>query len=158
MPRMAANIIAQTLRSRKPPRRSAAMWLRAAALLISCVVLQSAPARADLLVPMDLEQTNHLKAYGLAYHALEGGSNVRWLLNYRGGSFLLPDGEGYEREARALGVGDTTGTVLAGRRTYKRGEPDNGKHSFSQPAAESSIRVDGKDIGGFLRTDRRTRT
>ncbi|HER43651.1 MAG TPA: asparagine synthetase B, partial [Candidatus Eisenbacteria bacterium] len=42
---------------------------------------------------MDLEQTNHLKAYGLAYRVIEGGSNVRWLLNYRGGSFLLPDGE-----------------------------------------------------------------
>jgi hypothetical protein len=84
--------------------RSGGRRLGAAALLISCIALHSSSALADLLVPMDLEQTNHLKAYGLAYHALEGGSNVRWLLNYRGGSFLLPDGADYEREARAIGV------------------------------------------------------
>ena len=70
------------------------------ALLCVCV-----PAvRAELLVPMDLEQTNHLKAYGLAYQVLEEGANVRWLLNFRGGSFLLPEGADCEREARALGV------------------------------------------------------
>jgi hypothetical protein len=76
-------------------------------ILLSILVILSlaAPsARADLLVPMDLEQTNHLKAYGLAFHALEEGSKVRWLLNFRGGSFLLPDGADYEREARALGI------------------------------------------------------
>ena len=78
--------------------------LRLIPALLSLVSLTAAPARAELLVPMDLEQTNHLKTYGLAFHALEGGSNVRRLLNYRGGSFLLPDGADYEREARAMGV------------------------------------------------------
>jgi hypothetical protein len=72
--------------------------------LLGLLSILAAPLRAELLVPMDLEQTNHLKAYGLAYQAIAGGSNIRWLLNYRGGSFLLPDGEEYEREARALGV------------------------------------------------------
>ncbi|MHB9029404.1 MAG: asparagine synthetase B [Candidatus Latescibacterota bacterium] len=42
-----------------------------------------------MFIPMDFRQTDHLKAYGVAYHALEKGSNVEWLLNYRGGSFLL---------------------------------------------------------------------
>jgi len=42
-----------------------------------------------LLIPMDFAQTDHLKAYGLAYYALENGENVEWLLNYRGGSFLM---------------------------------------------------------------------
>jgi len=88
-----------------PRARAGRRILRAAALLMPCLCIHAAPALAELLVPMDLDQTNHLKAYGLAYHALEGGANVRWLLNYRGGSFLLPDGAEYEREARALGVG-----------------------------------------------------
>ena len=53
------------------------------------------PAFAEkMLIPMDFKQADHLKAYGVAYHALEGGRNVEWLLNYRGGSFLLDrDGE-----------------------------------------------------------------
>jgi hypothetical protein len=41
-----------------------------------------------ILIPMDLSQTDHLKAYGVAYRALEQGQNVEWLLNYRGGSFM----------------------------------------------------------------------
>jgi hypothetical protein len=44
-----------------------------------------------VLVPMDDEQQNHLKAYGLTYSALHDGVRGEWLLNYRGGSFLLPD-------------------------------------------------------------------
>jgi hypothetical protein len=48
------------------------------------------PLGADkILIPMDLTQTDHLKAYGVAYHALVVGVNVEWLLNYRGGSFLM---------------------------------------------------------------------
>jgi hypothetical protein len=41
-----------------------------------------------LLINMDLAQTDHLKAYGVAYWCLERGHNVEWLLNYRGGSFM----------------------------------------------------------------------
>jgi hypothetical protein len=46
---------------------------------------------ARLLVPMDDTQQDHLKAYGLTYNALQLGLRGEWLLNYRGGSFLLPD-------------------------------------------------------------------
>lgn len=42
-----------------------------------------------LLIPMDEEQTNHLKAYGIAYWTLQNSIPVQWLLNYRGGSFLV---------------------------------------------------------------------
>ena len=42
-----------------------------------------------LLIPMDDTQTNHLKAYGIAYWVLENQQEVDWLLNYRGGSFLI---------------------------------------------------------------------
>lgn len=67
-------------------------------------VLTGPRAFARLLVPMDLAQTDHLKAYGLAYHALAQGENVEWLLNYRGGSFLLDDTEDNRREASMRGV------------------------------------------------------
>lgn len=46
---------------------------------------------AEILVPMDLTQTNHLKAYGIAFEGLKQQYVVKWLLNYRGGSFLFPD-------------------------------------------------------------------
>src|SRR5262245_11889513 len=45
-------------------------------------------AEAKLLVAMDEHQTDHLKAYGLAYWVLIHGQKAEWLLNYRGGSFL----------------------------------------------------------------------
>ena len=43
-----------------------------------------------LLIPMDKSQTNHLKAYGVAFYILENDVTIEWLLNYRGGSFLTP--------------------------------------------------------------------
>ncbi len=46
---------------------------------------------AELLIPMDSAQQDHLRAYGVAYHALELGLDTEWLLNYRGGSFLIQD-------------------------------------------------------------------
>ena len=63
-----------------------------------------APAHAKLLVPMDQRQTDHLKAYGLAYWVLAKGQRADWLLNYRGGSFLLVDDPATEREANVRGV------------------------------------------------------
>ena len=64
------------------------------------------PARAEhyLLVPMDLTQTNHLRAYGVAFHSLQAGEKVNWLLNYRGGSFLIKDNQRLRLDARLLGV------------------------------------------------------
>lgn len=43
-----------------------------------------------ILIPMDEAQKNHLKSYGLAFNALQRGGYLDWLLNYRGGSFLIP--------------------------------------------------------------------
>lgn len=64
----------------------------------------AAPAEAKILVPMDLGQKNHLKAYGLAFWSLTQGSDVEWLLNYRGGSFLMEDLEIFRRRAALMGV------------------------------------------------------
>jgi hypothetical protein len=60
--------------------------------------------RAETLVPMDDAQANHLRAYGLAYWALDHGLKGEWLLNYRGGSFLMPEDAGLLREAALRGV------------------------------------------------------
>jgi hypothetical protein len=54
---------------------------------------------------MDRTQENHLRAYGLTYWALQEGLSGEWLLNYRGGSFLLPDLPRVRREAGVRGVG-----------------------------------------------------
>ena len=54
---------------------------------------------------MDVDfQKNHLKAYGLTYWVLSKELKVKWLLNYRGGSFLLPDTEAILRECQIRGV------------------------------------------------------
>jgi hypothetical protein len=57
-----------------------------------------------LLVPMDDAQTDHLKAYGLAFRLLERGGRGEWFLNYRAGSFLLPGDEATARDAALSGV------------------------------------------------------
>lgn len=54
---------------------------------------------------MDAEtQDNHLKAYGITYWTLKQNLKVKWLLNYRGGSFLLPDNNAIQRECKIRGV------------------------------------------------------
>lgn len=45
---------------------------------------------SQILIPMDNRQTNHLKAYGVAFWVLEHDVVIEWLLNYRGGAFLMP--------------------------------------------------------------------
>ncbi|MBS9462559.1 asparagine synthetase B [Flagellimonas sp. 389] len=58
-----------------------------------------------ILIPMDADgQENHLKAYGITYWVLTKQQKVQWLLNYRGGSFLLPDGEAIRKECQIRGV------------------------------------------------------
>jgi hypothetical protein len=57
-----------------------------------------------LLIPMDLSQTNHLKAYGIAYRAIQKGLKIEWLLNYRGGSFLIPFSPSIKEECLIEGV------------------------------------------------------
>lgn len=62
-------------------------------------------AASSILIPMDAEsQKNHLKAYGITYWVLSKQQKVQWLLNYRGGSFLLPDGESIRKECQIRGV------------------------------------------------------
>lgn len=62
-------------------------WAGAVLFILSML---SGSLKAELLIPMDRSQTNHLKAYGVAFSALQDELVVKWLLNYRGGSFLMP--------------------------------------------------------------------
>ncbi len=66
----------------------------------------SCAAHADrLLIPMDGTQSEHCRAYGLVYQALaRNESGIAWILNYRGGSFVLPHRADWENLARQLGV------------------------------------------------------
>jgi hypothetical protein len=57
-----------------------------------------------ILIPMDLKQTDHLKAYGIAYMALQKNIEVDWLLNYRGGSFMIDAIDVISSECRVRGV------------------------------------------------------
>ncbi len=57
---------------------------------LAAVSLAASPvSAAKLFIPMDLKQVDHLKAYGVTFHCLTRGMKVEWLLNYRGGSFLM---------------------------------------------------------------------
>lgn len=79
-------------------------WPLLFALSLALGALAPGAVSAKLLVPMDDAQTNHLKAYGLVYWALAQGQKSEWLLNYRGGSFLLADEAASQREANIRGV------------------------------------------------------
>ncbi len=57
-----------------------------------------------LIIPMDQSQNDHLKAYGIAYFTLTKNTNVEWLLNYRGGSFLIDAHQNIQTECRVRGV------------------------------------------------------
>lgn len=58
----------------------------------------------QILIPMDETQRNHLKAYGIAYWVLKQDFEIYWLLNYRGGSFLLPGNKAIVNECNIRGV------------------------------------------------------
>ncbi|MEK7315835.1 MAG: asparagine synthetase B, partial [Candidatus Eisenbacteria bacterium] len=79
---------------------------RAAVALLFGALMAVWPAAsfARVLVPMDAGQADHLRAYGLVYWALERGVHGEWLLNYRGGAFLLPDLASLPEEALIRGV------------------------------------------------------
>jgi hypothetical protein len=68
------------------------------------VMAFASAAGQQLLLPMDDGQQNHLKAYGLTFTALKAGMKAEWLLNYRGGSFLLPDTPELRRQAALDGI------------------------------------------------------
>lgn len=73
-------------------------------ILLILTTLSISTYASRLLVPMDQTQTNHMKAYGVAYWVLSKDVTIDWMLNYRGGSFLLPATTGIENELIIRGV------------------------------------------------------
>jgi hypothetical protein len=71
-----------------------ALWM----LVTACAFGQK------ILIPMDLKQADHLKAYGIAYWTLTKNVQVDWLLNYRGGSFMIDGVDLVSAECRIRGV------------------------------------------------------
>jgi len=72
--------------------------------VLTFILIISGLSGQKLLIPMDQEQNDHLKAYGIAYYILTRNVNVEWLLNYRGGSFLVDDHPFIQAECRIRGV------------------------------------------------------
>ncbi|MFQ5454311.1 MAG: asparagine synthetase B, partial [Candidatus Zixiibacteriota bacterium] len=58
-------------------------------ILFTILLLPLNLLAASVFIPMDKSQTDHLKAYGVVYKALDKGYKAQWLLNYMGGSFLI---------------------------------------------------------------------
>lgn len=75
-----------------------------AIMVVLLVATSSAVAQDKLLIFMDLQQTDHLKAYGIAYWVLTRGLEIDWLLNYRGGSFMMDGYDLIAKECRVRGV------------------------------------------------------
>lgn len=73
-------------------------------IFLSFILPGYAASQVKLLIPMEPDQTNHLRAYGIAYRHLLSGKEVDWLLNYRGGSFMFNYSGRLEEECKAKGV------------------------------------------------------
>jgi hypothetical protein len=73
-------------------------------IFISFIFCCNYSSATKILIPMDLEQNNHLKSYGIAYWTLKQGLEIEWLLNYRGGSFIIPFDKTIESECKIRGV------------------------------------------------------
>ncbi|MFZ1730662.1 MAG: asparagine synthetase B [Bacteroidota bacterium] len=88
-------------------------------LLVLSALWAPVQAQQSIFIPMDLQQTDHLKAYGIVFWALNRGVETDWLLNYRGGSFLIPHYAFIADECRLRGVsfdlleGSTAAGILA---------------------------------------------
>jgi hypothetical protein len=75
-------------------------YLIAFGFMLSALVGRS----TSLLLPMDDAQKDHLKSYGIAFWVLKAGGEVDWLLNYRGGSFMIQYSKKVEDECKIRGV------------------------------------------------------
>lgn len=96
------------------------MLPRMLALIVALLVMWPSigVGQAKLLIAMDLKQSDHLKAYGIAFWVLQRNGEVDWLLNYRGGSFVTDYSEVLARECRIRGVSFETLGASESARMY----------------------------------------
>lgn len=97
----------------------------ASAFLALFLFMASTSWGQKVLIPMDLSQTDHLKAYGVAYWALDSGIQVEWLLNYLGGAFLLDQYPELERQLLLRGVSFRRVTASEAAQIYSAIEQEN---------------------------------
>ncbi|HOJ03541.1 MAG TPA: asparagine synthetase B [Bacteroidota bacterium] len=109
------------------------------------LLLLVAPVRAqqNILIPMDLQQSDHLKAYGIVYWVLTRSVEVDWLLNYRGGSFLMPHYPFIEQECRVRGVAFSTldGSTATGIIAEVEGQDSNSEVVRLEKAPKIAVYV-----------------
>ena len=90
-------------------------------VLMLCIALFigiQASKAAYILIPMDNSQSNHLKEYGIAYWTLQNEVEIDWLLNYRGGSFMVKYLQKIENELIIRGVAFTVISDAQYKRLY----------------------------------------
>ncbi|MDZ4663726.1 MAG: asparagine synthetase B [Bacteroidota bacterium] len=73
-------------------------------IVILLIAFSSGSFASSLLIPMDESQKDHLKAYGIAFWALQNELEIHWLLNYRGGSFMIPASKTLTKECDIRGI------------------------------------------------------
>jgi hypothetical protein len=74
-------------------------------VLLLLLLISAEGFSSYIIIPMDEDtQQDHLKAYGLTYWMLQKQQKVKWLLNYRGGSFLMADSEELRNECKIRGI------------------------------------------------------
>jgi hypothetical protein len=78
--------------------------MRQIIIILTLVFVGLQAKAAYMLIPMDEDQSNHLKAYGITYWVIENGVESWWLLNYRGGSFAFRHNRLFEAECKIRGV------------------------------------------------------
>ncbi|HEX7366977.1 MAG TPA: asparagine synthetase B [Pelobium sp.] len=78
--------------------------MKAKYILLLLFFLSIRSYASSILIPMDEAQKNHLKAYGLAFYTLKNNLEIDWLLNYRGGSFLISYNQKIESELKIRGI------------------------------------------------------
>jgi len=78
--------------------------MRKLIFILALTLLGSTSYAGMLLIPMDESQQNHIKSYGIAYWVLEQKLPIEWLLNYRGGSFLMDNIPSIQKKCTERGV------------------------------------------------------
>jgi hypothetical protein len=78
--------------------------MRKLIVILALTLLGSTSYAGMLLIPMDEAQQNHIKSYGIAYWVLEQKLPIEWLLNYRGGSFLMDNIPSIQKKCTERGV------------------------------------------------------
>ena len=73
-------------------------------LILNLILLFSVALTQKIIIPMDNSQNDHLKAYGLSFWILKQNDKIDWLLNYKGGSFLINAKQSYIQEAKYRGI------------------------------------------------------